>query len=428
MPTEWNTPPEVVSAVLDRYPDLPEPVLDAGFGTGALLREVDRAGYRCHGVDIREDNHEAVKRSDPELVTYVGDFLDGWETPDPPSTIICCPPVGLATKFLERALSMLPEGGRVVMLTLRKLEREPVAKVYLNVVHPINGEVRALPGRAAGDGWAWFVWVKGYSGPTIYVPVNVVAPVGSRITQDEALTYDRESLSRTILILACPRSGTTLLHQAIVACWPNRVSTFAGFEVPPLPANIRSLAGASTWNARLLFKMPEWPRGNPYLFRKYLAGGGHILGILRDPRCCLASTIEQKDGKDHDYFIQEDVPVVGLGEASWRIHTTRMLDLSDSLGPRRVTLLAYEKLVTTPLVVSEALEILIGGAPAHALETWHEHAGAAFDGEGSTERALGGVRPLDPSRAVPLLSWAQLSGETRAVARRAGYETRDSAR
>ena len=425
MPTEWNTPPEVVQAVLAKHPRFPEPVLDAGFGTGGLIRELDKAGHRIHGVDIREDNHEAVRRSDPALVTYVGDFLDGWVSPDPPSTVVTCPPVGLARKFRERALELVPDGGHVLMLTLRDMESDPAVLPHLRAIHPIHGEVRALPSRASGPGWAWYLWVKGHEGSVEYDPVAVVAPKGSRITQDEALTFDRDLLARTILILGCPRSGTTLLQQVIVACWPEHVATLAGFEVPPFPANIRSLAKAALPGATLLFKTPEFPRGNPLLFNRYLAAGGRILGILRDPRCCLASTIERKDGETQAYFIQEDVPVEGLGEASWRIHTKRMLDLRDRF-PDQVTLIRYEVLVRDPQALAYRLHEALGDHPTHPLQVWHEHASSAFDGEGGTDRALGGVRPLDPSRAEPKLTWSQLSGETRMVARRAGYETRAS--
>lgn len=415
--TAWTTPPEVIRALLLQY-NLPDPVLDMGTGAGAVLVELARARKRAVGIDPDPDNvREAVKRSGGCQVIH-GDVREVTIPPGTFKSVVTVPPVGLARLFVQYALDIVGDEGIVCALAPIGLWDEPIDE-HLAAVHPIKGRISGVPGKANPEMWAWFIWQRGFKGIPGAVPFAPAPP--TPITKDESLTYDPDLLTRALLILGCPRSGTTLLQQVILACWDD-VSSLAAFEIAPTPLNLVALAGATPPEATLLWKTPEWPRGNPHLFRKYLEGGGRVLGILRDPRSCLNSRLAKKneDG-DRAYFAREDVKVPRLGEAVWRLHTKRMLQIKHDLGDR-CALVTYEDLLCTPTRVAATVATMLGAEPRRALATWHEAPELALDEGGSAIRALGGIRPLDPTRANPVLAWADLCEATRDTAARAGYD------
>lgn len=91
--------------------------------------------------------------------------------------IVTNPPYAYAQEFVEKALAIVPEGKKVCMfLKLTFLEgksrrhlyrADPPRRIWVSssrLLCAMNGEFEKISGSATA--YAWFVWVKGYKGPT----------------------------------------------------------------------------------------------------------------------------------------------------------------------------------------------------------------------------------------------------------------------
>lgn len=135
-----------------------------------------------HLADVFKDYGFTVKTSDivkrtPK--TEVIDFLkyDGkWD-----GHIVTNPPYKMAKEFIEKALSIVPDGNKVCMfLKVQFLEgktrkdffkKYPPQKIWISssrIMCAKNGDFNSLKeSGGSAVAFAWYVWQKGYKGQTI---------------------------------------------------------------------------------------------------------------------------------------------------------------------------------------------------------------------------------------------------------------------
>ncbi len=140
-------------------------------GEGHLSKEFERAGYIVKSTDLINRGY-GVGEVD---FFYQDDIWDG--------DIITNPPYKYASDFVEKALSLIPEGRKVAMfLKLTFLEGKerkkffknyPPARVYVSssrIQCALNGKFEACKSSAAC--YAWFVWEKGFVGDPVIKWIN----------------------------------------------------------------------------------------------------------------------------------------------------------------------------------------------------------------------------------------------------------------
>jgi hypothetical protein len=109
-----------------------------------------------------------------------------WTTPPGGGDIVTNPPYRLATEFIYKALSIIREGNKVAMfLKLQFMEGKerkhlftnfPPKTIYVSssrILCAKNAEFeRMRAGGGSAVAYAWYVWVKGYKGPTTIKWIN----------------------------------------------------------------------------------------------------------------------------------------------------------------------------------------------------------------------------------------------------------------
>lgn len=143
-------------------------ILEPACGEGHISKELIRGGYDVVSRDL-------VDRRFGEVADFLSEDNRQWDF-----DIITNPPYRYAQQFVEKALSIIPEGNKVAMfLKLTFLEgkarRElfrtaPPIRIWVSsrrLKCAMNGDFDGIGGSATA--YAWFVWVKGFNGhPTIH--------------------------------------------------------------------------------------------------------------------------------------------------------------------------------------------------------------------------------------------------------------------
>ncbi|MGB3724502.1 MAG: sulfotransferase [Glaciecola sp.] len=172
-----------------------------------------------------------------------------------------------------------------------------------------------------------------------------------------------------IHIVACsPRTGTTLLHEAMVTCF--KVDKHYDHEV-------RFNQSTAERSQVLVTKRPK----DTYYMSKVLGNtpGLHTIYLLRDPRDAIVS----RHGKDKSKFYS-NIPL-------WRdlhAHGKALQGFDNCLVIR------YEDFVTNPDACQKRIQQKFPWLKKlHDFSAYHEHAKVS---EGSSQ-ALNGVRPISPA-------------------------------
>lgn len=134
-------------------------------GENHLADVFKNAGYNVRTSDL-------IKRTPTTEVMDFLRFRGGYD-----ANIITNPPYKYADEFVRKALEAVPEGRKVCMfLKVQFLEGKARKKLFAEfppcrvwasssrLKCAINGGFDAIAGSAVA--YAWFVWVKGYKGPT----------------------------------------------------------------------------------------------------------------------------------------------------------------------------------------------------------------------------------------------------------------------
>ena len=137
------------------------------------MREFEKAGYDVYASDL-------IDRGCGEKL----DFLSTVAPPISGMDIVTNPPYSLAKEFVEHALDISDDGCKVAMfLKIQFLEGKSRRKLFERyppkIIYVSSGRLRcAMNGdfeNAKNDSavcYAWYIWVKGYSGDTVVKWIN----------------------------------------------------------------------------------------------------------------------------------------------------------------------------------------------------------------------------------------------------------------
>ena len=150
---------------LCRLEELSERILEPACGTGEMSRVLESRGHDVTSRDL-------VDRGFGRVADFLSEDNLSWD-----GDIVTNPPYRTARRFVEKALSIIPEGRKVCMfLKLTFLEgkarrelflRHPPARVWVSSSRlrcARDGDFGRYPSSAVA--YAWFVWEKGYAGGT----------------------------------------------------------------------------------------------------------------------------------------------------------------------------------------------------------------------------------------------------------------------
>jgi hypothetical protein len=159
----YETPLEAVHALL-KVEKLPLDIWEPACGPGNIVRVLQDAGHRVHATDLYDYN---CGISGIDFLT-AGHRATG--------AIVTNPPYRLGQMFVERALEMkVPLV--IMLLRLAFLESERRTRILefsgLARVHVFRNRLPMMhrkdwdgPKASSAIPFAWFVWERGYKGPT----------------------------------------------------------------------------------------------------------------------------------------------------------------------------------------------------------------------------------------------------------------------
>ncbi len=170
-------------------------------------------------------------------------------------------------------------------------------------------------------------------------------------------------------VVGCPRSGTTLMAEMLVACYPHQGHSEHEetlFKVEPHQEGLRLSKKPNDvlWMAPVLARDPNL----------------YVIAMMRDPRSVICSQHKAWPGM---YFCNYPV---------WKRAEKGAASISDH---PRVLLLRYEDLVRDPMKVQADIEKKFPFlSRSHDFNRYHEVAQSGED----AQNALGGIREVELSR------------------------------
>lgn len=161
----YSTDPHAAELLLDLEPFLCNSIWECACGENALADVFARAGkrVRCSDIVVRRDGVEQL------------DFLS-CHKPMAMTDIVTNPPYKYAREFVERALELVEPGRYVCMfLKLSFLEgkgrralfdSQPPIRVWVSSSRLTCYKDGVVQNYSSPAAYAWFVWKKGWRGPT----------------------------------------------------------------------------------------------------------------------------------------------------------------------------------------------------------------------------------------------------------------------
>lgn len=163
----YATPPKAVHMLL-ALESISDSVWEPACGEGAISEVLKQSGRSVLSTDLIDRKYQ----------DEVLDFLSCERKFD--GDIVTNPPYKFALQFVEKALSLVRDGDKVVMfLRLQFLEgkkrgeffkKAPPCTVYVSsnrLQCSKNGEFDGGDGDGGASCFCWFVWVKGHTGQTV---------------------------------------------------------------------------------------------------------------------------------------------------------------------------------------------------------------------------------------------------------------------
>lgn len=149
-------------------------IWECACGEGHLSKVFENAGYNVRSSDI-------VNRCGNEVFDFLSMQNQKWD-----GDIITNPPYKYAVDFIYKALQIIPEGRKVAMfLKVQFLEGKERKRLFKNfppkVVYVSSSRIlcaknadfkKMREGGGSAVAYAWFVWEKGYKGPSILKWIN----------------------------------------------------------------------------------------------------------------------------------------------------------------------------------------------------------------------------------------------------------------
>ena len=166
----YATEPKAVELLLEQE-QFSDKIWECACGEGHLSERLEDYGYNVLSTDLIDRGYG---RGDVDFLKQTYNFK---------GDIITNPPYKYAKEFVYKALELVDDGSKVAMF-LKLLFLEGKARRELFKKHPpktvyisssrlqcaMNGEFEKYSGSAVA--YAWFVWEKGYRGPTMVKWIN----------------------------------------------------------------------------------------------------------------------------------------------------------------------------------------------------------------------------------------------------------------
>lgn len=165
----YATDPNVLDLLAKKY-NIPDVVMEPACGEGHLSKWLEAHGHKVYSYDLIDRGYGNQKN-----------FFEILTIPEDCRCILTNPPYKYATEFVLHALELLPIGGQVVMFlktTFLETERRykeifkptPPKYVYQFVRRAMcakNGDFVEARKMGSAVSYAFFLWEKGYNGPTM---------------------------------------------------------------------------------------------------------------------------------------------------------------------------------------------------------------------------------------------------------------------
>lgn len=166
----YATDPVAIDLLLDAFP-VPRNVWECACGQGHLSRRLTERGYKVLSTDKVDRGYGGTL-----------DFLEADKMPDGFGCVLTNPPYKYAMDFVLHALDILPMYGLCIMFLkttflegrrrYEKLFKDNRPMLVLQFVSRVlcakNGDFqRMIDGGGSAVSYAWYIWRKGYRGPTI---------------------------------------------------------------------------------------------------------------------------------------------------------------------------------------------------------------------------------------------------------------------
>lgn len=125
---------------------------------------------KTHGFEVRESDL-VLRKEGAEQKDFLFFNNDEWD-----GDIITNPPYNIARRFVEQSLQCVRQGGKVAMLLRLLFLESQERRELFNATPPLrvlvySNRIRCYKNGIINKGsgvtcFAWFVWEKGYKGPT----------------------------------------------------------------------------------------------------------------------------------------------------------------------------------------------------------------------------------------------------------------------
>lgn len=164
----YATDPEVLEHLRKKW-DIPHVILEPACGTGHLSRWLEGHGHKVYSCDLIDRGYGITQN-----------FFELMAVPQDCECILTNPPYKYATEFVLHSLELLSNGHVVMFLKTTFLETErryneifrttPPKYVFQFIRRAMcakNADFDAARKQGSAVSYAFFVWEKGYRGPTI---------------------------------------------------------------------------------------------------------------------------------------------------------------------------------------------------------------------------------------------------------------------
>jgi hypothetical protein len=171
----YATEPKAIDLLLE-VETFKRNIWECACGEGHLSKKLTKHGYTVLSTDIIDRGY-GISGIDFLALEHT-ELFDG--------DIITNPPYKYAKEFVYKALELIPKGNKIAMfLKIQFLEGKARKKLFMKcppktiyvsssrLLCAKNGDFqKIIKGGGSAVAYAWFVWIKGYTGDTVVKWIN----------------------------------------------------------------------------------------------------------------------------------------------------------------------------------------------------------------------------------------------------------------
>lgn len=163
----YATPLESIYALLDNYDGIKptDCILEPSAGNGNIIKALRDKGYNnlIHAIECRPEESDALEKAGADLI-LISDFLEV-DSKIKYDVIIGNPPYSLAQEFIDKSLSLLNPGGRLIfLLRTNFLESKKRFAWWQNKLpsglYVLNKRPSFTRKGTDATSYSWFIWSK----------------------------------------------------------------------------------------------------------------------------------------------------------------------------------------------------------------------------------------------------------------------------